>query len=258
MQSKVGVQALTFEERKVMSTFKKIAKVLTLSICSIFLMSNTVLAQKDLKELMPSVEHEPSVYVDGSTVTAFGVNVITPDGVFFAKDGIELYLKDAGSSSENNRTALTEENIKNTMDSSYQGPSIVVRNGHLFGFGVKITAQRGAVVYAGKGTEIGALDGSIVHAMLGSVVFASKNSTVIANAGSTVQGLKDSKITAKWGAYVIADYESEVVAENGSTVRALHGGFVTAKSGSTVYAEPGSAVKADAGSSIIPSDVRPF
>ena len=240
-----------------MSTFTKITKVFASSMCLMFMISSTAIAQESLNDLMPPAEHEPSVYVDGNTVTAFGVNVITPDGVYFAKDGIELNLKEAGQSSENNQSALTEENIKSTMTSSYQGPSIVVRNGHLFGFGVKITAQRGAVVYAGKGTEIGALDASTVHAMLGSLVFASKNSTVVAHAGSTVQGLKDSKITAKWGSYVIADFESEVVAENGSTISALYGGTVKAKSGSTVYAEPGSAVQAEAGSQVIPSDARP-
>lgn len=241
-----------------MSTFKKIAKAITFTVGLMFLMSGISSGESHLNDLMPPVKHEPSVYVDGNTVTAFGVNVITPDGVFFAKDGIELNLSDAGQSSENNQTALTEENIKSTMTSSYNGPSIVVRNGHLFGFGVKITAQRGAVVFAGKNSEVGALDGSIVHAMLGSLVFATKNSTVIAHAGSTVQGLKDSKVTAMWGAYVISDYESEVVAENGSTVRALYGGAVMAKSGSTVYAEPGSLVNASNGSHIVPSEVQPF
>lgn len=241
-----------------MSTFTKITRVLALSVCLMISISSTAMAQSSLNDTMPPVEHEPSVYVDGNTVTAFGVNVITPDGLNFAKEGIEIDLREAGQSTENNQTALTEESIKSTMTSSYQSPSVVVRNGHLFGFGVKITAQRGAVVYAGKESETGALDGSTVHAMLGSLVFAGKGSTVIAHAGSNVQGLKDSRITAKWGSYVIADAESEVIAEKGSTIRALYGGTVKAKSGSTVYAEPGSAVEAEAGSQVIPSDAQPF
>ncbi len=206
--------------------------------------------------LMPPIEHEASVYVGDGKVFAFGVDIITPDGVVNAREGVELDLKDAGSTGST--LEMTEEVIKTTMNSSYHRPSIVVRNGHVFAFNVKVTAQRDAIVYAGKGSEVAAMSGSTVNAMMGSIVHANKHSKVIAEAGSRVQALQASTVTAGWGSYVVSDFESTVAAENGSVVRARYGGLVKAASGSLIYAEPGSLVEPADGARVVPSEVTPF
>lgn len=212
------------------------------------------------EDLMPPIEHEPSVYIGDGKVLAFGVDIITGDGVLEAgaEEGteLELDLKDAAGSG--GTFELTEEVIKSTMNSSYQRPSIIVRNGHLFAFSVKVTAQRGAIVYAGKGSEVAAMSGSTVNAMMGSIVHANKHSKVIAEAGSRVQALQASTVTAGRGSYVVSDFESTVAAENGSVVRARYGGLVKAASGSLIYAEPGSLVEPADGARVVPSEVTPF
>lgn len=206
--------------------------------------------------LMPPIEHEPSVYVGDGKVFAFGVDIIQGDSVLNSGPGVEIDLEETGDSGR--ILELTEDVIKSTMNSSYQRPSIIMRNGHMFAFSVKVTAQLGAIVYAGKGTEVAALSGSTVHAMRGSIVHANKHSTVKAEAGSRVHALQASTVTAGRGSYVVSDFDSTVTAENGSVVRARYGGLVKAASGSLIYSEPGSLVEPADGARVVPSEVSPF